>query len=96
MQLFQDKFFHILIGICFFAVQGSSGPPRLTPRVSQLRQEERVDMGREAAHERELHSAMQMSQSCEDLTIMSGLTSCKVQTVYCYTEFHHVLDLCSD
>jgi len=56
---------------------GSSGPPRLTPRVSQLRQEERVDMGREAAHERELHSAMQMSQSCEDLTIMSGLTSCK-------------------
>ncbi|XP_021928765.1 protein FAM122A isoform X2 [Zootermopsis nevadensis] len=57
----------------------SSGPPRLTPRVSQLRQEERVEMGREAAHERELHSAMQMSQSCEDLTIMSGLTSCKTE-----------------
>jgi hypothetical protein len=66
--------------LCVYVyVQGSSGPPRLTPRVSQLRQEERVDMVREAAHERELHSAMQMSQSCEDLTIMSGLTSCKVQ-----------------
>jgi hypothetical protein len=64
-----------------FCVQCSSGPPRLTPRVSQLRQEERVDMGREAAHERELHCAMQMSQSYEDLTIMSGLTSCKVQCI---------------
>lgn len=39
-------------------------------------------MGREAAHERELHSAMQMSQSCEDLTIMSGMTSCKVQILH--------------
>ena len=94
MQLFKNKFFHFLIGFCFFAVQGSSGPPRLTPRVSQLRQEERVDMGREAAHERELHSAMQMSQSCEDLTIMSGLPSCKVQIVCCYTEFQNMLHLC--
>ncbi|CAH0389014.1 unnamed protein product [Bemisia tabaci] len=41
--------------------------PRLTPRVSQLRQEECVD--REAAHEKELHSAMVMSQSWEDLTV---------------------------
>ncbi|PSN41618.1 hypothetical protein C0J52_17775 [Blattella germanica] len=55
--------------------------PRLTPRVSQLRQEESVDvMGREVVHEREFHSQMQMSQSCEDLTIMSGLSSsCKVR-----------------
>lgn len=64
-----------------FSVQNpsSSSGLRLTPRVNQLRQEESVDvMGREAVHEREFHSAMQMSQSCEDLTIMSGLTSsCK-------------------
>lgn len=44
--------------------------PRLTPRVSQLRQEECIDVaGREAAHEKEIHSAMQISQSWEDLTI---------------------------
>jgi len=42
----------------------------LTPRVSQLRQEECVDVaGREAAHEKEIHSAMQISQSWEDLTL---------------------------
>ncbi|XP_069692411.1 PPP2R1A-PPP2R2A-interacting phosphatase regulator 1 isoform X2 [Periplaneta americana] len=57
---------------------GPSGPPRHTPRVSQLKQEDRVDMGRETAHEREVCSAMQMSQSYEDLTIMPGLTvDCK-------------------
>lgn len=51
-----------------------SGPssPKLTPRVNQLRQEESVDiLGREAAHERELNSAMVMSQSYEDLTLIN-------------------------
>lgn len=38
--------------------------------MSQLRQEECVDVaGREAAHEKEIHSAMQISQSYEDLTL---------------------------
>lgn len=45
--------------------------PRLTPRVNQLRQEECIDAaGREVAHERELHSAMVMSQSWEDLRLV--------------------------
>lgn len=40
-------------------------------RVNQLKQEETIDMAnREAAHEREIHSAMQISQSWEDLSIM--------------------------
>lgn len=40
-------------------------------RVNQLRQEETIDMAnREVAHEREIHSAMQISQSWEDLSIM--------------------------
>lgn len=59
----------------------SSGPlqgPRLTPRVSQLRQEECLD--REAAHEREIHSAMQMSQSWEDLTLVPGSPSSSTTT----------------
>ena len=35
-----------------------------------MRQEECIDVaGREAAHEKEIHSAMQISQSWEDLTI---------------------------
>lgn len=45
--------------------------PKLVNRVNQLRQEETVDMiNREVAHEREVHSAMQISQSWEDLSIM--------------------------
>lgn len=53
-----------------FSTSSSGGVPRLTPRVSQLRQEECIDVaGREAAHEKEIHSAMQISQSWEDLTI---------------------------
>jgi len=45
--------------------------------VSQLKQEECLDVvGREAAHEKEIHSAMQMSQSCEDLTIVTEGLSC--------------------
>ncbi|XP_073988577.1 P2R1A-PPP2R2A-interacting phosphatase regulator 1 [Rhodnius prolixus] len=54
-----------------------SGPssPKLTPRVNQLRREESVDLlGREAAHERELNSAMVMSQSWEDLTLVTEPT----------------------
>lgn len=45
--------------------------PRLAPRVSQLRQEECVDVhNREATHEREVHSALSISQSYEDLTLV--------------------------
>lgn len=51
-------------------LQSPNSIPRLTPRVSQLRQEECIDVaGREAAHEKEIHSAMQISQSWEDLTL---------------------------
>lgn len=47
-----------------------TGGPRLTPRVSQLRQEECADINtREVTHEREVHTAMQISQSCEDLSL---------------------------
>lgn len=51
---------------------GTPGP-RLTPRISQLRQEECADVSnsREVNHEREIHNAMQMSQSCEDLTLVA-------------------------
>lgn len=50
----------------------------MTPRINQLRQEECIDVvGREVAHEREIHSAMQMSQSWEDLTLVSNSVSCK-------------------
>ncbi|KOB73426.1 Uncharacterized protein OBRU01_10755 [Operophtera brumata] len=46
----------------------------MAPRVSQLRLEECADVSntREVAHEREVHSAMQMGQSCEDLTLLGG------------------------
>ncbi|XP_060518895.1 P2R1A-PPP2R2A-interacting phosphatase regulator 1 [Cylas formicarius] len=45
----------------------------LTPRINQLRQEEHdvISNSRELAHEREIHSAMQISQSWEDLNLMS-------------------------
>ncbi|XP_026314510.1 uncharacterized protein LOC113226188 [Hyposmocoma kahamanoa] len=51
-------------------VSNNWGPP-LTPRVNQLRAEECADVSntRELAHEREITSAMQMGQSCEDLTL---------------------------
>ncbi|XP_072937168.1 uncharacterized protein [Epargyreus clarus] len=47
---------------------------RLTPRVNQLRAEEceAVSNTREVAHEREVHTAMQMGQSCEDLTLVAN------------------------
>lgn len=45
---------------------------RLTPRISQLRQEENADISnsRELAHEREIHNTMQISQSWEDLRLV--------------------------
>ncbi|XP_055920426.1 uncharacterized protein LOC129952030 [Eupeodes corollae] len=61
------------------AAGGATTPvPRLTPRVSQLRQEECADLNsREVNHEREVHSAIQMSQSWEDLTLVTENWSCK-------------------
>lgn len=61
------------------AGSGTTTPiPRLTPRVSQLRQEECADLNsREVNHEREVHSAIQMSQSWEDLTLVTENWSCK-------------------
>ncbi|XP_063983281.1 P2R1A-PPP2R2A-interacting phosphatase regulator 1 [Diachasmimorpha longicaudata] len=53
-----------------FSTSSPGSAPRLTPRVNQLKQEECLDVaGREAAHEKEIHSAMQISQSWEDLTL---------------------------
>lgn len=63
----------------FSCSSNSNGPnsglvspgPRLAPRISQLRQEECVDVqNREATHEREVHSAISISQSYEDLTLV--------------------------
>ncbi|KAG6441152.1 hypothetical protein O3G_MSEX001684 [Manduca sexta] len=53
----------------------NSWGPRMG-RVNQLRAEECADVSntREVAHEREVHSAMQMGQSCEDLTL-AGLAN---------------------
>ncbi|XP_039765240.1 uncharacterized protein LOC120637455 isoform X2 [Pararge aegeria] len=50
---------------------------RLTPRVNQLRAEECADVSntREVAHEREVHTAMQMGQSYEDLTLIGSANS---------------------
>lgn len=55
----------------FSPLATNPGPlPRLTPRVSQLRQEECADLNsREVNHEREVHTALQISQSWEDLTL---------------------------
>lgn len=50
----------------------------LTPRVSQLRQEECADLNsREVNHEREVHREIQISQSWEDLTLVAENWSCK-------------------
>lgn len=50
----------------------------LTPRISQLRQEESLDINfREIVHEREIHNVIQMSQSWEDLTLVAENWSCK-------------------
>lgn len=70
---------HGAAGVVGNSTAVSGLPLCLTPRVSQLRQEECVDMlnTREANHEREVHSAMQMSQSWEDLTLVAENWSCK-------------------
>ncbi|XP_055837454.1 uncharacterized protein LOC129905857 [Episyrphus balteatus] len=73
------------LGVAAAAAAGGGGGagattpvPRLTPRVSQLRQEECADLNsREVNHEREVHSAIQMSQSWEDLTLVTENWSCK-------------------
>ncbi|XP_050306904.1 P2R1A-PPP2R2A-interacting phosphatase regulator 1 [Anthonomus grandis grandis] len=46
-------------------------------RIHQLRQEEQevTSNSRELAHEKEIHSAMQISHSCEDLTLMPDSSS---------------------
>ncbi|BES89119.1 family with sequence similarity [Nesidiocoris tenuis] len=50
---------------------GGPSSPKLH-RVTQLRREESADvLCREAAHERELNSAMHVSLSCEDLSLIS-------------------------
>lgn len=57
----------------------SPGSPCLAPRVSQLRQEECAEVSnqRELNHEREIHSALQISQSCDDLTLITENWSVK-------------------
>ncbi|KAJ8930481.1 hypothetical protein NQ314_016708 [Rhamnusium bicolor] len=52
---------------------------RLTPRINQLRQEEHegISNTRELAHEREIHHAMQISQSWEDLSLMNDSNEAK-------------------
>lgn len=52
---------------------------RLTPRISQLRQEECPDLSnmRELAHEREIHHTIQISQSWEDLRLVSEANEAK-------------------
>ncbi|KAE8744271.1 hypothetical protein FOCC_FOCC009086 [Frankliniella occidentalis] len=61
-----------------FTSHSAGSSPRPSPRVSQLKKEECLDIARsEAAHEKEIHSAIQMSQSCEDLTLdLAGNLSC--------------------
>lgn len=52
----------------YFLLQGS---PKTLARIEQIRQEECSDLlDREVAHENKLHSAMRISQSWDDLTIM--------------------------
>ena len=75
-----------------------SGPssPKLTPRVNQLRREESVDLlGREAAHERELNSAMVMSQSWEDLTLVADKVIFTIIVIFYFKhKFIFILVIC--
>lgn len=49
----------------------SQGFPKILARIEQIRKEECSDLlDREVAHENKLHSAMRISQSWDDLTIM--------------------------
>lgn len=55
--------------------------PRMIHRVSQLRQEECADINtREVTHEREVHTAMQISQSWEDLSLDADNWSIKSES----------------
>lgn len=56
----------------------ASPSSKVVPRISQIRQEElEVPTVREVNHEREIHSAMQISQSYEDLTLITETWSFK-------------------
>lgn len=66
----------------FISSTGAMSPgagPRLTPRISQIRQEECANVSnvRELNHEREVHSACIMSQSYEDLSLATDNWSFK-------------------
>ncbi|KAH8377993.1 hypothetical protein KR093_008447 [Drosophila rubida] len=59
-------------------IAGGTAALCLTPRVSQLRQEECADLNsREVNHEREVHRDLKISQSWEDLTLVAENWSCK-------------------
>ncbi|KAI8428328.1 hypothetical protein MSG28_002522 [Choristoneura fumiferana] len=73
----------------------SCGPR--APRVTQLRAEECADATRELAHEREVHCAMQLGQSCEDLTLPGLANSPTRVTSYekCERAFAPILASCA-
>ncbi|XP_065202383.1 P2R1A-PPP2R2A-interacting phosphatase regulator 1 isoform X2 [Planococcus citri] len=55
-----------------FSPRSGLNSPKILARVEQIRQEECTDiLDREVAHENKLHSAMRISQSWEDLSIMA-------------------------
>lgn len=58
-------------------LSSSPNSSKLVPRISQLKQEEGSDIVREVNHERETISDMQMSQSCEELNIITDGWSVK-------------------
>ncbi|XP_062125290.1 uncharacterized protein LOC133838256 isoform X1 [Drosophila sulfurigaster albostrigata] len=65
-------------GVMGGAAGGAASALCLTPRVSQLRQEECADLNsREVNHEREVHRDLKISQSWEDLTLVAENWSCK-------------------
>ncbi|XP_076270026.1 uncharacterized protein LOC143202407 isoform X2 [Rhynchophorus ferrugineus] len=58
----------------FSQVPGSPVAGPRTPRINQIRQEEHevLSNSRELAHEKEIHNAMQISQSWEDLSLIES------------------------
>ncbi|KAH8419410.1 hypothetical protein KR222_011191, partial [Zaprionus bogoriensis] len=65
-------------GAAAAAAGGAGAALCLTPRVSQLRQEECADLStREVNHELQVHREMLISQSWEDLTLVAENWSCK-------------------
>lgn len=66
-----------------------SSPHIRTSRISQIKHEEGMDvLNREVAHERKVQSAIQISQSWEDLTLTSDGDSSKRPR--CFTEPLHI------